>query len=134
MAMDTDSDSESESPGLSLLERARLRASPEKAASRKRKRPDDGQDDSDWEMSNEPPLRRRKVLDSSPESSTESSMPLKARSSKLNSKRNGNGPAVSRKRKVIESPSDSDSEHDENWPVSTKRALRKKTKAVSYKE
>ena len=61
-------------------------------------------------------------------------MPLKARSSKLNSKRNGNGPALSRKRKVIESPSDSDSEHDENWPVSTKRALRKKTKAVSYKE
>merc|ERR1719295_1526020 len=164
-AMDSDSDSESESPGLSLMQRARLRASPEKSnvnKSRKRKRPDDGEEDSDWEMSNEPPLRKRKVFGSSPDSSSESSMPLKVRSSKLNANANRNRKRMAieesddeesdmalfevkkktekavkkQKRKVIESEDDDmESDLDESWaaPSSSKRTLRKKN-TVSYKE
>merc|ERR1711951_184717 len=123
--------------------------------SRKRKRPDDGEEDSDWEMSSEPPLRKRKVLSSSPDSSSESSMPLKVRSSKLNAKQRtimedessdeSDEPLLARKqskdvvkkkkkRTVVESEDDDiESDFDENWKVSKKRTLRKKN-SVSYKE
>jgi len=127
-----DSSSYSESPGLSLMERARMRASPEKQNMRKRKRPGDDSD-SEWEMESKPPIRKRKVVAASPESSSESSMPLKARSSKLNV-------AAKRKKLEISESEDDDIDSEDGWAAakgfgdSNKRTLRKKKKTVSYKE